>query len=444
MANGEFHLKPAQILMLGFAAVIAAGAILLTLPAATINGRGLSFVDALFTATSATCVTGLVVVDTQTTFSIFGKVVILSLIQVGGLGIMTMSTMIALILGKRIGLRERMVMQEALNVFSTAGVVRLTKMVLVVTLLIEGTGALLLWWRWWPDLGGAQALWYGVFHAVSSFNNAGFDLFGDFRSLTPFISDVAVNLIISSLIILGGIGFAVIADLHRKREFGKLTIHSKLALITTGWLILIGTILILFFELNNPLTLQPLSWKGKLLAAYFQSVSPRTAGFNTLDLVSLHSVTQFLIVILMFIGASPGSTGGGIKTTTFGAILLTVWGTITGKSEVIIYERRLPRETIRKALVIVTTSMALVIAVTMALLITQKADFLALMFEATSAFGTVGLSMGVTPDLTPIGRLIIAFTMYAGRVGPLTVAFALTQQLGKANVKYLEEKIMIG
>lgn len=437
---------PAQILVLGFAAVILIGGLILTTPMASADGTMTPFIDAVFTATSAVCVTGLVVVDTGTHWSQFGQIVIMLLIQIGGLGFMTMATLFSLLLGKRINLRERLLMQEALNTLDLAGLVRLTKYILIATLLIEGTGALLLTVRWSADLGWAKGIYFGIFHSVSSFNNAGFDLFGDFRSITGYADDILVNLVISSLIILGGIGFTVMVDLYQKRSFKAFSLHTKVVLLTTGLLILFGTIVVFILEFTNAKTLGGLSPLGKVLASYFQAVTPRTAGYNTLIIPDLRQATQFFIIILMFIGASPGSTGGGIKTTTFATLVAAVWASIRGKEEIEVFDRRVPMERVYKSLTIIMMAIALVSSVTMLLTITERghSSFLEANFETVSAFGTVGLTMGLTPKLTYLGRIIVGLTMFAGRVGPLTIAVALAQKRHKSPIRYPEEKIIIG
>lgn len=444
MKNILARLTPAQVLVLGFAAVILTGAMLLTLPIASRSGHVTPFIDALFTSTSAVCVTGLVVVDTGTHWSTFGQVVILLLIQIGGLGFMTMATLFALFMGKRINLRERMLIQEALNQLSMEGVVRLVRYILIFTFSIEGIAALILAVRWSFDLGWQKAMYFGVFHAVSSFNNAGFDLFGDFRSITGYVDDFTVNIVISGLIILGGIGFTVIADVYQRRRWRLFSLHTKVVLAMTTILIVIGALTIFALEYTNPKTLAPLSMQGKILASYFQSVTPRTAGYNSLLIGELRSATQFLIVILMFIGASPGSTGGGIKTSTFMSLIGAVWAMVRGHEDVEVFRRRIPKEIVYRALTITLAALALVITVTMILAITEKAEFLTVLFETTSAFGTVGLSMGITPSLTVIGRLMITATMFAGRVGPLTIAFAVAQRQHKPAFRYAQEKIMVG
>ena len=449
MIRNAAGLTPPQVLTLGFILIITFGGLLLSLPFASANGQGTPFIDALFTATSATCVTGLVVVDTALHYSTAGQIIIMFLIQIGGLGFMTFATLFSIIMGKKIGLRERLLLKEAFNKVSLQGVVRLARYVLIATFFIEGIATIILAFRWSFDFGWKKALFLGLFHSVSAFDNAGFDIlgrdFGPFASFTSYVSDPVIVLVISTLLIFGGIGFTVLADLYENRKIKKLSLHSKIVLITSFILIVLGTLVIFCLEYNNPRTLQPLGLGGKLLAAYFQAVTPRTCGFNTLAIGQMQSVVQFFIVLFMFIGASPGSTGGGIKTTTFATLITTVWSVFTGKSDVAVFNRNLPKELILKALTITIASLALIILVSMTLLVTEKADFLAVIFETTSAFGTVGLTMGLTPELTIVGKALIIFTMYAGRVGPLTLAFAFAQRRHRySRLKYLEENILIG
>ncbi|EMT39446.1 potassium uptake protein, TrkH family [Thermoanaerobacter thermohydrosulfuricus WC1] len=416
------------------------------LPVATKSGEGADFLTALFTATSATCVTGLVVVDTKTYWSTFGQIVIMLLIQVGGLGIMTMSTLFALILGRRITFKERLVMQEAFNTNSLGGIVKFAKYILMVSFLFESIGAIILTLRFLPQMGLKKAVYYGLFHSISAFNNAGFDLMGNFRSLTGYVSDWVVNLVIMGLIIFGGLGFYVLLDIYEHRHFNKFTLHSKIVITITLFLIAIGTLLIFLFEYNNPKTLKPLDFPIKILAALFQAVTPRTAGFNTLSLSDMTIASKFLTIILMFIGASPAGTGGGIKTTTFAVILYTVLSVIKGEEETVLYKRTISRNIVYKAVAISFISVFIIFSVTMVLSITETSDFLTILYETISAFGTVGLSLGLTPELTTVGRIIIIFTMYTGRVGPLTLALALAkrQRRPKPIIKYAEEKIMVG
>lgn len=448
--NGFYKkLTPPQVLVMGFAITILIGAFLLSLPISNENGQALPFIDALFTATSAVCVTGLVVVDTATTFSTFGEVVIMFLIQIGGLGFMTFGTFFSILLGKKIGVRERLILREAYNQISMDGVVRLVMIILGVAFTIEGVGFILLALRFVPEWGWSDGLYFSLFHVVSAFNNAGFDLFGhmtEFTSLTQYVDDVYLNLVFSSLIILGGIGFLVIWELIHYRYTKRLSLHTKLVLTVTVTLIVVGTFVILLMEWTNKATLGTLSWDEKLVASFFHSVTPRTAGFNTLNVAELYPATLFFTMILMFIGASPSSTGGGIKTTTFVTILLAVWAMVRGRDHVITYRRRIPSEQVYRALTVTVAAITLVIIVTMILTITEHehADLLMAMFESVSAIGTVGLSMGLTPMLTTPGKLLIIITMFAGRLGPLTIAFALARSLQQPPIRYPEEKTLIG
>ncbi|MGY5345623.1 TrkH family potassium uptake protein [Paenibacillus glucanolyticus] len=438
------RLSPPQILVLGFAAIIFIGAALLMLPISSRTGEPLGFIDALFTSTSATCVTGLVVVDTGTTFSSFGQIVIMLLIQIGGLGFMTMATLFALVLKRRISLKDRLVLQEAMNQSSMEGIVRLIRRVLLYSLVIEACGAVLLSIRWAFDMPIGKAIYYGVFHAVTMFNNAGFDLFGDFRSLTGYVYDPVVNVVVMFLIVSGGIGFIVLSDLIDFRKQRRLSLHSKVVLSMTGALLLVGFIVILIFEFTNPRTLGSLNWGGKFLGALFQSVTPRTAGANTIDITGLRQATQFFIVILMFIGASPGSTGGGIKTTTFTIMVGAVIAMMRGRDDIVMFRYRLAQERVLKALTIALLALLLILAVSMILSTTEEGEFLEILFETTSAFGTVGLSMGLTPDLTVFGKILISITMFAGRLGPLTLAYALGPKKGKELYRHPEGKMIIG
>ncbi|GGE20639.1 K+ transporter Trk [Marinithermofilum abyssi] len=440
------RLTPPQYLVIGFAVTILIGAILLSLPIAS-EGKPVPFLDALFTATSAVCVTGLVVTDTATTFSTFGEVVIMLLIQTGGLGFMTFATFFAYLLGKRIGVRERLLLQQAFNQSKVGGIVKLVLYILSFTFILEGIGFTLLSLRWIPQFGWEKGLYYALFHSVSAFNNAGFDLFGDygkFSNLTHFVNDPLVSLVISSLLILGGIGFIVLVELYQYRWTHRISLHTKLVLVTTGVLLAGGMLAFLLFEWGNPKTLGPLPLGGKFLASYFQSATPRTAGFNTVNLSDLYPATAFLIILLMFVGASPGSTGGGIKTTTFAAILLAVWGMTRGREDVVTFERTIPHRQVYKALTVMVASLTLVVVVTMLLTITESSEVFPVLFETVSAFGTVGLTLGLTPSLSAAGKCLIIGTMFAGRLGPLTIAFALAKKLETPTIRYPEEKPLIG
>lgn len=436
--------SPPRILVSGFALIILIGALLLSMPFSSTTGERLPFLDALFTATSATCVTGLVVVDTGTYFSVPGQVILMILFQLGGLGFMTMATLVALVLRKKISLKERLLLQEAMNQTSMEGIVRLIRRVIIYSLSIELIGMLLFTSRFAFDMPIGKALYFGAFHAVSLFNNAGFDIFGGYRSLTMYVADPIVTFTGMFLIISGGLGFVVMTDLMEFRKKRKLTLHSKVVLSMTGSLIAIGAIVIFIFEFSNTKTLGSLDWSGKILSSLFQAVTPRTAGANTLDYTQLRQATVFFTIILMFIGASPGSTGGGIKTTTFMTLVGAVFAMIRGREDIVLFRHRLGKDRIFKALTITLLSLALVIVVTMVLSMTEEQPFINILFEATSAFGTVGLSVGVTPELSNVGKIIIAITMFAGRLGPLTLAYALGPRTEKELYRHPEGKITIG
>ncbi|MGE7687833.1 TrkH family potassium uptake protein [Lysinibacillus sp. NPDC097214] len=438
-------LNPPKVLVLGFAIIILIGAFFLTLPIATVDANGLSFLDALFTATSATCVTGLVVVDTGDTFSIFGELVILFLIQIGGLGFMTFATFLFLLLGKKISLKERLLLKEAFNNVTIAGLVKLVKRILLFTALIELIGGFILSIRFSFDMPVGKAFYFGFFHAISNFNNAGFDLMGDFKSLTAYVDDPFVVITICALITIGGLGFIVINELYEYRGTKRLSVHSKIVLTTTFILTVGSTLLIFLFEYGNSKTLGPLSEWGKILGSLYQAVTPRTAGSNTLPIGDLTHSTLFLIIWLMFIGGGSGSTAGGIKITTFAVLVATMWCQIKGKEDVVLFRRRIVNETILKALTVTMCGMMIVVLVTIVLsLIEQRHSFMMYLFEATSAFGTAGLTMGLTPELSTGGRLLIILTMFAGRLGPLTIAFAITNRRKREAFRHPKGKIMIG
>ncbi|TVX98771.1 TrkH family potassium uptake protein [Cohnella terricola] len=437
--------SPPRILVLGFAAIILSGAGLLMLPFSHVQEETPRFIDTLFTATSATCVTGLVVVDTGTYWTTAGQLIIIAMIQIGGLGFMTMATLFALMLKRRISLRERLVLQEAFNQTSIEGIIRLVRKVVVYALSIELAGAILFSIRFMFDMPAGKAIYKGVFHAVSFFNNAGFDTMGNYRSLTDYVGDPLVNIVTMLLIILGGLGFVVLSDLVEIRKPGrKLSLHSKVVLSMSGFLILFGAVIIFIFEYTNTNTFASLPFGEKVLAAFTQSVSPRTAGVNSVDLAGLRQSTQFFIVILMFIGASPGSTGGGIKTTTFTALIGAMIAMIRGKEDVVLFRYRLAQERVYKALTITLFAFGLVMIASMILSTTEDHRFLMILFEVTSAFGTVGLSIGLTAKLTLAGKIIIILMMFIGRLGPLTLSYALGPRKGRVLYRHAEGKIIIG
>lgn len=422
------------------------GTLLLTIPVTTVDGQGLSLIDALFTATSAVCVTGLVVVDTGTTFTPLGQMIILTLIELGGLGFMTFATWFALLRGRKIFLSERLLLQESLNQTSVQGMVRLARHILLLTLGFQLTGAMVFAWQWAGTLGGPKALYYGLFHSVSAFNNAGFDLMGDFRSFTGMTTDWTISLTLAALFILGGLGFSVLLELGRRRPWRAVTLHTKIVVLTTGFLLAVGTLAVLVLEGGNHQTLGTLPWQDRLLAAFFQSATARTAGFNTLDTGALFEATQFVVILLMFVGASPGSTGGGIKTSTFSTLIIAVWSLLRGHPQPVALGRQIGWPNVQRALAVTTIALFWVVGASILLAALERSPFIPTLFETTSAFATVGLSTGMTPDLTTPGKLLIALTMFFGRLGPLTLAFALGRGRGDArpNINYPEERIMIG
>ncbi|WP_066504266.1 TrkH family potassium uptake protein [Abyssisolibacter fermentans] len=441
----QLKLNPAQVLVLGFGALILIGATFLNLPVASVNGKSIGFIDALFTSASAVCVTGLVVVNTAAHWSMFGKIVILILIQVGGLGFMTMATLVALILGRKITLKDRLIIQEELNQFTLSGLVKLTKYVIVSTIMLESLGAFFLSLKFIPIYGPSTGIWFGIFHAISAFCNAGFDLIGS--SMEPFVDSPIVNITIGLLVIIGGLGYTVYIDITTQKNYKRYSLHTKLVLIVTAILLVIGFFAIFFLEYNNPDTLGSLSFGGKLMAALFQSIVPRTAGFNSINMGAVTSTSAFIIIILMFIGGSPGSTAGGIKTTSIGAIVLAIISVVRGKNDVEILKRRISIELVFRALAVTGIAFCIVSIVTMILTITESgASFLDIVFETVSAFATVGLSRGITPSLTIIGRLVITITMFIGRLGPLTMAFAFAKKRNnnKGVYRYAEERIIVG
>lgn len=438
------QLNPAHILVLGFLCFILTGTLLLMLPISTQARHQLGFIDALFEATSAVCVTGLSVVDTGSTFTVFGQLVLLTLIQFGGWGFMTSGVLMFLILGKKIGYKERLVLKESINSLSLHGIIKMVQQIILITLVTEAIGAIVLAIRWSYEMPLPKAIYYGIFHSISAFNNAGFGL--EPNNLSKWVGDPVVNFMITTLIITGGLGFTVIIDIYKKRSLRKLSVHSKIALIGTLFLNVLSLFVILGLEYHNPNTLGPLPLGDKLWASYFQGVTTRTAGFNTIDLSQLSLSSQFFMIGLMFIGASSGGTGGGIKITTAFLLLLSIWAIIKNKDSIHVFKRSIPKNLVNRAIAIVITSILFIFIIVFLLTITEQgAEFSKILFETVSAFGTVGLTAGLTPDLTPIGRILITIMMFIGRLGPLTMAFTLG--MGSTNhskIRYAEEKILIG
>ena len=452
----KIRLNPPQVIVLSFLLVIILGSILLSLPISASNNTGPGLIDSIFTATSATCVTGLVVKDTGSFFSPFGRLVILCLIQAGGLGIMTFSTMFAILLGRKLSISQNITVQNALGHTHIEGLKRLILYIVIFTFSVEAIGIILLYFRWKSTMGwGALAtLEKSIFHAISAFCNAGFSLFS--TSVMGFRSDWVIITVFSFLIIVGGMGFVVFLDIpklkfwrkDRKLIFSRISLQTKIVLIVTLSLIILGALGVWLFE--SGYSLEGLTLKEKLSSCIFTSITPRTAGFNILSTGALRPVTLFMLIMLMFIGASPGSTGGGIKTVTFGIIIAGFCSMFYNKDRISLFGRTIPRETYRRAAVILFLGFFVVIGSTFLLSATESANaqsshyFLSMLFESTSAFGTVGLSTGITPHLSGLGKIIVILTMFVGRVGPLTLALAIAMRTEKISYRYPEEKLMVG
>lgn len=430
----------------GFAMIILAGTLLLSLPIANRSGHG-DPLSALFTATSATCVTGLVVADTYQNWTIFGQLVILCMIQVGGLGFMTIGAYISVLLKKRIGLKERERLQESVNTLEIAGVVRLVKKIVQGALCIEGLGAVLLAFRFVPRFGAARGIYFAVFHAISAFCNGGFDLMGvdeAYSSLVAFEGDIVVNLVVVTLILVGGIGFIVWDDVARhKWHFRKYLLHSKIVLTTTLVLTAAGTVLFLVTEDQAAFAgMGPLE---RFLGALFSSVTPRTAGFNSVDTAALSNSGKMLTMLMMFIGGSPGSTAGGVKTTSMIVLLFYAVAMVLNREDINLFGRRLTDEVVKKANAVVVINATLTIIATIVIMALQPLlNFEDVLFEVLSAIGTVGMTVGITRDLNIISQVIIIVLMYCGRLGSLSFALVFAQKSAPASVRQPQEKIIVG
>mgnify|MGYP005841448683 CR=1 FL=1 len=438
------HVREPLVLALGFIAAILLGSLLLTLPIANNEATFTPYLTSLFTATSAVCVTGLVVVDTGTYWSPVGQAIILLLIQVGGLGFMTASTFLLLLVGRRVSLTERLLLRASLGVTPLGGIIRLTRQAVVVTAIAEGVGALILFLRFAQEMPPARALWMGVFHSVSAFNNAGFDIVGDFRSLTPYNQDPVVLLTVASLIIIGGLSFAIVLNVVQRGAYKYLALDTKLVLFTSGALLLVGTVAYLLMDFGRVPPTATMPWHAKLLNAFFMAVTPRTAGFNAVDVSRLTEGSILLTIALMYIGGGSGSTAGGIKVNTFAVLSAAVYSSMRGRETVGAFGYELPMAEVARAISIALLALGLIFLVTLVLTLTEPFSLVQIVFEATSAFGTVGLSTGITPDLSLAGKLLIAAMMYVGRIGPLTLALALAQRTKPERFKYPEARVKIG
>ena len=448
MRKRRLRFSATQILAIGFAAIILLGAGLLSLPAASRSGVSCGFFPALFTATSATCVTGLVLFDTYTQWSLFGQVVIITLIEIGGLGFMSAASTFVFLLRKKVGLRQKMVIAQALNLNDMDGVVKIQKLVLTGSLSIQGIGALILFLRFWPQYGLKRALGWGVFHAISAFCNAGFDLFGYLapgQSVMMFQDDPIVCLTLMALVTIGGLGFLVWEELSRVRSFHKFSVYTKLVLLMTGGILLIGTVGILLLEWNNPETLGPMPVWQKILNAFFQTGTLRTAGFVTLDQLLLTDATKVFSIFIMFIGGSSGSTAGGLKTVTIVVLLLFIWAKARGKHSVHVFKRNIPAEKAMDAMTITFITVALSLLGGMVITTVAPVSFLDAWFEAVSAICTVGLSAGGTANLGVIAQSVIIAFMYFGRVGILTLSLGfLMGNRAKDRFQYADTNLLIG
>lgn len=437
------HLTSAQIIIFGFMGAILLGALLLMLPISSRDPGGAAFLDALFTSTSAVCVTGLIVHDTATYWTEFGQFVIILLIQIGGMGVVTVAVALAMVSGKRISLRERSTMQDAISAPKVGGIIRFTGFILKGVFIVELTGAILMAPRFIKDFGVMQGIWYAVFHSVSAFCNAGFDLMGvreQFSSLTSYAETPVINITIMMLIAVGGLGFLTWEDVWTNGLcWRKYRMQSKVILTSTAFLILIPAAIFYFLEFNGP------QWKGvRIWASLFQSISPRTAGFNTVDLTAMSEPGQLLTVMLMLIGGSPGSTAGGMKTTTLAVLLLSAWSVFYRKEDAQCFGRRISEETVRYAAVVMIMYMTLCIGGALMISYLEKLPILTCIYETASAIATVGLTLGITPQLGTASRLILILLMYCGRVGGLTLVYAAISGVKPHVSRLPQEKITVG
>ncbi len=437
---------PGRMVILGFIAVILVGALLLTLPISSADGKSASFFDSIFTATSATCVTGLIVRDTGTEWSMFGQTVILLMIQIGGLGFMTVAGFLRILLLKGNSFSQREAVLQGLNIDYISDIKHMLRFVAKVTFGFEGIAAVLLFFRFVTQMSVGKAIYASVFHAVSAFCNAGFDIMGNFSSLTAYADDLYVNIIIMALITMGGLGYLVWMELLEHKKHKKLSPYTKIVLITSAGLLVGGAVLFAVFEWNNPGTLGNMSVGNKILASVFQSVTFRTAGFNTVDLSGLTRLTVLMSSLLMFIGGSSGSTAGGIKTGTFAIVILTVRNILRGRSEIVVFNRRINRNTIYRAFTIVVVGILILITSVVILSYTEDVSLSCILFECASAFGTVGVTMGITTSLSAVGRMLIILLMFMGRLGILTLSCSIAHQLKNEEnlIEYLDAKMLVG
>lgn len=434
--------NPPLYLTLGFAILIIIGGCILSLPIFTRSGKATNLVDSIFVAASASCVTGLTTVNTAEHWNTYGHILILILIQIGGLGVMTLATLFPLLLRKKIGLKSRQILKEQLNIDTLQGIMKLFRYVLVFTFLVEIFGAILLSFRFVPIFGMAKGLWYSIFHSVSAFCNAGFDLLGD--SIYPYRNDNLINITLMSLVVIGGLGFMVTAEIFRKKSFEKLSTHAKLVLIISASLIVIGTLAFYLIESQAGGVLYKEGFKNSIMQSAFQSISARTAGFYSVKLNQMHDTSVLLLIILMVIGGSPGSTAGGLKTTTFGVLLLSTISIFKQEDEVTIFNKHIEPKIIRKALAIIMVYLGLIFIVIFILSLSENFKVIDISYEVSSAFATVGASRGITGDLSTLGKILITISMYLGRIGPMTMAYSIGLKSKTKYIRYPEANISIG
>ncbi len=437
-------LSATLLLVYGFGGFIILGALLLILPISSQSGQFTSPINALFSATSAVCVTGLVVVDTGTCWSGFGQGVLATLFQIGGLGFLTGTTLLLFAIGGRFGLKERLVLSEQAGVDELGGALSLVIKISIFSLAIEVIGALLIYLHWITSGNTAYSFGTALFHSISAFNNCGMDLFGNFKSLIALQGDYVFLLLTALLIIIGGTGYIVVADILRRRHFVKFLLDTKLVLVTTGVLLLFGTLFILLAEFNNPATLGPMPFAQKLMVAFFQSVSPRTAGFAAVDIAGLRQATLFFTMLLMFIGGAAGSTAGGVKVNTIGVLSITAISLAKGKHHISAFGRQLTNETVFRAIALFLVYLIVVGIFTVVLSITENQPLDSILFETFSALGTVGLSVGITPELSILGRFVLVIAMLVGRLGPLALMAFMVHRQQTAELEYPHENIRLG
>jgi len=429
--------------VIAFAAVILIGAFILMIPVMT-HGQKISFIDALFTSASATCVTGLIVQDTATFFTATGKAIILILIQIGGLGIMTVTSIFGIILGRKINLGNKFYLKTSLGTEKPFSAARFFLIIAITTFGIELLGSISIAATLVFRHGQAlrSSVTSGVFHSISAFNNAGFTLYSE--NLEGFVSDPAFGIIIMLLIVIGGIGFSVISEFIEYRRLRKFSLHAKIVLLVTALLIIAGALVFFLIEFNNPKSIGNMSGGTKVLASFFQSITTRTAGFNTVNMATLNEATLFIIVILMFIGASPGGTGGGIKTTTFATITLTGFYSFRGQRNISLFKRKIPQGIILRALTLTLTALLLILSASITIMLIEKESFIKIIFEVTSAFATVGLTTGITQGLTVASKYILIICMFIGRVGISSLSLIIASRVLPVRIERPEESISIG